>query len=104
MDILENFRASQKKSQSVHYYCIIVRLLLYLLPMCDSVTGLLTTQEVWPLFVYFSLDTGFLSALGLPPNFQRKGPAASSIGDKVWSDLKQELWATVNIGTGPALG
>ena len=71
--ILELARQSPKVS------IIIVSLCVHLLPICDSVTGLLTTQEVWPLFVYFSLDTGFLSALGLPPHFQRKGPAASEI-------------------------
>ena len=55
--------------------------------MCDR-----PTQEVWPLFVYFSLYTGFLSSNGKPSS------SSSSIGDKIATDLKQELWATVNIG------
>ena len=75
----------RKMFQSVNYYCMIV----YLLPMCDRPThypgGL-------PLFVYFSLDTGFLSSNGKPSS------RSSSIGDKIGTDLKQELRATVNIG------
>ena len=85
---LENCRASKRET------CSKVSIIIVWLCTCSRcVTGLLTTQEVSPLFVYFSLDTGFLSSNGKPSS------SSSSIGDKIGTDLKQELRATVNIGT-----
>ena len=99
VDILENFRASQKKSQSVHYYCIIVRVLAPNVWQCDRPThypGGLAPLCLLLSRYWFSVCAGLASPLPTE--------RPSSIGDNIWSDLKQELWATVNIGTGPSLG
>ena len=79
VDILENFRASQKKSQSVHYYCIIVRLLAPNVWQCDRPShypGGLAPLCLLLSGYWFSVCAGLASPL---PTERPSTPAASEI-------------------------